>query len=234
MATAASLKATPRSGDTASASTLLALPYAVRQVGLWSGLLYFLLSYVFFIASLLGIAGILLAPWDVISSIGASLLFAPILVALMACVYESAPVHQKIWGLLGLACALLYAALVSIVYVTWLFVLEPQVLSRNTVQVQPFLFEKGSFLMMLDGLGYTYSCLAALCVAPIFGGNRLARWVRWLGIANGIVALPVFLSYVLGNIALGIWWQLTLPTFALLLALLFRRANPIVPLQAAG
>ena len=160
-----------------------------------------------------------------IVSIGASLLFAPILVALLACVYQAAPSTQKIWGLLGLACALLYAALVSIVYVTWLFVLEPQLLSGNTAKVQPFLFEKGSFLMMLDGLGYTYSCLAALCVAPLFTGKGLARWIRWLAIGNGVVALPVFLSYVLGNIALGIWWQLTLPTFTLLLALLFRRKD---------
>jgi hypothetical protein len=224
MATAA-LQATPRSEEPTSVSAWLTLPHTVRRVGFWSGLLYFLLSYVFFISSLLGISGILLPPWDVIISIGASLLFAPILVALMVCVYEATPVTQKIWGLLGLACALLYAALVSIVYVTWLFVVEPQVLSGNTAHVQPFLFEKGSFLMMLDGLGYTYSCLAALCVAPIFTGNRLAGWVRWLGLANGVVALPVFLSYVLGNIALGIWWQLTLPTFALLLALLFWRAD---------
>jgi hypothetical protein len=207
-----------------SISAWSSLPPAVRQIGFWSGLLYFLLSYVFFIGSLLGIAGILLPPWDVIVSIGASLLFAPILVALMACVYEAVPAEKKIWGLLGLACALLYAALVSIVYVTWLFVLEPQVLRGDTAQVQPFLFEKGSFLMMLDGLGYTYSCLAALCVAPIFAGKGLARWIRWLAIANGVVALPVLLSYVLGNIALGIWWQFTLPTFTLLLALLFRRA----------
>jgi hypothetical protein len=170
----------------------------------------------------------------VIISIGASLLFAPILVALMACVYEAAPVKQKIWGLLGLACALLYAVLVSIVYVTWLFVVEPQVLRGETAQVQPFLFAPGSFLMMLDGLGYTYSCLAALCAALIFTGKGLARWVRWLGIANGIVALPVLLSYVLGNIALGIWRQLTLRTFALLLALLFRRTDRVVSIQAAG
>jgi hypothetical protein len=60
-------------------------------------------------------------------------------------------------------------------------------------------------------------------VAPLFTGSRLARWVRWLAIANGVVALPVLLSYVLGSIALGIWWQLTLPTFTLLLALFFRR-----------
>jgi hypothetical protein len=217
-----------------SISAWSSLPRAVRRIGFWSGLLYFLLSYVFFIGSLLGIAGILLPPWDVIVSIGASLLFAPILVALLACLYEAAPSKQKIWALLGLACALLYAALVSIVYITWLFVLEPQVLRGDTAQVQPFVFEQGSFLMMLDGLGYTYSCLAALCVAPIFAGKGLARWIRWLAIANGVVALPVLLSYVLGSIALGIWWQLTLPTFTLLLALLFRRADRAGAIQAAG
>jgi len=74
-----------------SASAWPALPRAIRQIGFWSGLLYFLLSYVFFVGSLLGIAGILLPPWDVIVSIGASLLFAPILVALLACVYEATP-----------------------------------------------------------------------------------------------------------------------------------------------
>jgi hypothetical protein len=215
-----------------SVSAWSSLPPAVRQIGFWSGLLYFLLSYVFFIGSLLGIAGILLPPWDVIISIGASLLFAPLLVALLACVYEAAPARQKIWSLLGLACALLYAALVSIVYITWLFVLEPQVLRGDTAQVQPFLFEKGSFLMMLDGLGYTYSCLAALCVAPLFAGSRLARWIRWLALANGAVALPVLLSYVLGSIVLGIWWQLTLPTFTLLLALFFRHTDRVGATQA--
>jgi hypothetical protein len=229
MATVASVQATPMVDEPTSVSAWSALPRAVRQIGFWSGLLYFLLSYVFFIGSLLGIAGILLPPWDVIVSIGASLLFAPILVVLMACVYEAASSTHKIWGLLGLASALLYAALVSIVYITWLFVLEPQVLRGDTAQVQPFLFEKGSFLMKLDGLGYTYSCLAALCVAPLFAGSQLARWIRWLAIANGIVALPVLLSYVLGSIALGIWWQLTLPTFTLLLGLLFRRADRAAP-----
>jgi hypothetical protein len=218
--------------ESASISAWSVLPRAIRLVGFWSGLLYFLLSYVFFIGSLLGIAGILLPPWDVIVSIGASLLFAPLLVALLACVYEAAPARQKIWGLLGLACALLYAALVSIVYITWLFVLEPQVLRGDTAQVQPFLFEKGSFLMMLDGLGYTYSCLAALCVAPLFAGSRLARWIRWLALANGAVALPVLLSYVLGSIVLGIWWQLTLPTFTLLLALFFRHTDRVGATQA--
>jgi hypothetical protein len=43
------------------------------------------------------------------------------------------------------------------------------------------------------------------------------------------VALPVLLAYMLGSIALGIWWQFTLPTFTLLLALLFRRASQVAP-----
>jgi hypothetical protein len=37
---------------------------------------------------------------------------------------------------------------------------------------------------------------------------------------------------VLGSIVLGIWWQLTLPTFTLLLALFFRHTDRVGATQA--
>jgi hypothetical protein len=76
---------------------------------------------------------------------------------------------------------------------------------------------------MLDGIAYFYSCLAAFFTAFLFSNKGLERWLRWTAIANGVVAIPVFLSYYYFNIALGIWWSLTIPLFTILLAIYFRR-----------
>lgn len=86
-----------------------------------------------------------------------------------------------------------------------------------------FAFGPGTFLQMLDGMAYFYSCLAAFFTAPLFVGSGLERWIRWTAIANGIVAIPVFLSYVYFNTALGIWWSLAIPLFTILLAVYFKR-----------
>lgn len=43
----------------------------------------------------------------------------------------------------------------------------------------------------IDGLGDIFMSLAALFTAPAFGGSRLERWIRWLLVAHGAVALPI-------------------------------------------
>jgi hypothetical protein len=94
--------------------------------------------------------------------------------------------------------------------------------------VPVFAFGPGTFLQMLDGIAYFYSCLAAFFTAPIFADKGLERWLRWTAVANGIVAIPVFISYIYFNIALGIWWSLTIPLFTILLAIYFRRRSRLV------
>jgi len=115
----------------------------VTQLGFWSAALAALLSITFTVGAALGIVGVLRAPWDIIVGEGASLLLAPTFVVMMVCVHYLAPDQKKLWSHTGLAFALLYAALASIVYVVWLFVLEPKVLSGQPEEVAPFLFEPG-------------------------------------------------------------------------------------------
>lgn len=194
---------------------------AVNTIGFWSALLAFIFSITFTIGAVVG--GMLPRPWDAVLPVAPSLLLAPTFAVMMVAVYHAAPDDRKIWGHVALVIAILYAAIASIVYVTWLFVLEPHVMQGTESSIQAFAFGPGTFLQMLDGMAYFYSCLAAFFTAPLFANKGLERWLRWTPVANGIVAIPVFLSYVYFNPALGIWWSLVIPLFTILLSVYFKR-----------
>jgi hypothetical protein len=117
--------------------------------------------------------------------VGASLLLAPSFVVMMVSIHYAAPEEKKIWSHIGITFAVLYAALVSIVYVTWLFVVEPHVLRGQAEQVALLSFAPGSFMQMVDGLGYTFMGIATLFAAPVFAGKRVEQWICWLCLLNG-------------------------------------------------
>lgn len=193
----------------------------VNRLGFWSALLAFVFSNTFTIGAIAGFP----KPWDVYIPIGASLLLALSFVIMMVAIHYAAPDDKKIWSHLGIAFTILYAALVSIVYVTWLFVVEPLVLRGEADKVAVLIFAPGSFSQIVDGLGYTFMMIAAFFTAPVFSNRGLERWIRWAGIANGIFAIPVFLSYIYYNFILGFWWGITIPAFSILLAVYFWRAG---------
>jgi hypothetical protein len=200
------------------------LPQFAR-LGFWSAVLTAVFTVLFLIGYIVVAMGLLPPPWDIVLAIGASLLLAPSFVVLMVSVHYAAPFEKQIWSHIGIAFALLYAALVEIVYVTWLFVVEPHVLRGQANQVALLIFTPGSFLQMVDGLGYTFMMIAVFFTAPVFSNRGFERWIRWAGIANGIFAIPVFLSYVYYSFILGLWWGITIPAFSLLLAVYFWRAG---------
>jgi len=179
----------------------------------------------FLVGGILGMMGLLPPPWDIVIPIGASLFLAPSFVVMMVSVHYAAPDEKKIWSHIGITLAVLYAALISIVYVTWLFVVEPHVLRGEANQVALLLFAPGSFLQMVDGLGYTFMGVALFFAAPVFAGKRLDNWIRWLCLLSGPGALMVFLSYVLYIIPLGLAEWVITPALAILLAVYFRKAG---------
>jgi hypothetical protein len=199
----------------------------ITQLGLWSAVLSALFSIAFIAGVFMDAAGVLQAPWDVIVPVGASLLLAPAFVVMMVCVHYIAPDQKKIWSHIGFAFALLYATLVSIVYVVWLFVVEPKVISGHSEDVAPFLFERGSFQQMVDGLGYTYMGIATLFAAFVFSRTRggVERWVRRLFLINGVLSIMVFLSYVFYTTILGAPWAFVFTALAIVLAVHFRQVQ---------
>ena len=197
----------------------------VTQLGFWSAALTALFSIGFVAGFILPRVGLLQAPWDIIVPVGASLLLAQTFVIMMVCVHYLAPDEKKLWSHTGLAFALLYAALVSIVYVVWLFVVEPKIISGHPEEVAPFLFKPDSFLQMVDGLGYTYMGIATFFAAFVFSKSRggAERWVRRLFLMNGVLSILVFLSYIFYVTILGAPWAFVFPALAIVLSVHFRQ-----------
>jgi hypothetical protein len=200
------------------------VPRSVRLLGFWSALGLAITYSLFDLGLIAGpsMLGLLRQPWDPIIPIGASLLIAPSFLLLMISVHYAAQQPTKIWSHAAISFATVYASLVSLVYATWLFVVEPHVLNGTQSQVELLVFKPGSFVQMVDGIGYTFMGVAALLAAPCFTGRGLARWARLLSIASGPAALLVFLAYVFYSFALGLPAALLFPAYGVVLAFYFR------------
>ena len=201
------------------------MPESLRRFCFWAATAM-AVTYIVFIAGFIAHSVSLLpVPWDQIVAVGASILIAPSFVLLMVGLHYFAPDAKRPWTHGAIAFGLLYAAFVSLVYVTLLFVVEPHVVNHTESEVTPFLFAKGSFTQMVDGLGYTYMSLAVGLTAPIFMGGRLASWIRWTAILSLPAALGVLVSYVVYSFPyslLGIGFVLV-PIYGILLAIYFRK-----------
>lgn len=205
----------------------LTLAPAVQQLGFWSAIAMATTYIVFFLTSGFALGAFLPVPWDRAITIGASILIAPSFVLLMISLHYAAPAAKRIWSHAAIAFAILYAAFVSIVYVTLLFVVEPHVVHGTEGEVAPFLFNHGTFVQMLDGLGYAYMSLALCLTAPLFAGSRLNNWIRWVAIASGPAALGILVSYVVysGPLTLFGIGAFLVPVFGVLVAMYFHRAE---------
>ncbi|HEY6686856.1 MAG TPA: hypothetical protein VI094_11685 [Propionibacteriaceae bacterium] len=211
------------------------VPRSVRLLGFWSGVGLAITYSLFDLGVIAGpsMLGILRQPWDPIIPIGASLLIAPSFLLLMISVHYAAPQPARIWSHAAISFATVYASLVSLVYVTWLFVVEPHVLNGTESQVELLVFKPGSFMQMVDGIGYTFMGVAAWFAAPCFTGPGLARWARLLSIVSGPAALLVFLAYFFYSFTLGLPAALLFPAYGLVLAFYFRTLTVGAWLDAA-
>jgi hypothetical protein len=204
-----------------------ATPDTVRAFCFWTATAM-AASYIVFIAGFIANGMSLLpVPWDQIVAVGASILIAPSFVLLLVGLHYFAPEAERIWTHGAIGFGLLYASFVSLVYVTLLFVVEPHVVNHTESQVAPFLFAKGSFTQMVDGLGYTYMSLAVGLTFPIFSGARLASWIRWIAILSLPSALGVLIAYIAYSFPyalLGIG-SFLVPLYGVLVAIYFRNTS---------
>jgi hypothetical protein len=93
------------------------LDASVRRFGFWASVAT-AATYIVFLVGY-GIGSSLRPPWDIRLPVGASILIAPCFVLLMVGVHHATAESKRIWSHAALAFALLYAAFVSIVYITW-------------------------------------------------------------------------------------------------------------------
>ena len=205
---------------------------AAARLGYWAALLTAFFCILFTIAAVFTETHLLPAPWDAVLSLAPSLLLAPSFLALLVCVNALAPDERKIWSQLGVAFACVYVPLCVASYSVELLVVEPRVMRGNTTQTALLTLARGdSVFNVIDGMGYMFMCLSTLVAAPAFNATGLDGWIRRLFVANGLLAVPIFVTYFVNRsfIWLAALWSVTVTGSAILLAIRFhgvRRRHP--------
>jgi hypothetical protein len=199
---------------------------SAARLGYWSAVLTAFFCIVFTIAAVFTESHLLPAPWDVVLTIAPSLLLAPSFLAMLVCSNALTHGEQKIWSQLGVAFAGVYLPLCVAAYIVELFVVEPRLLRGVTTQMVLLTLARGdSVFNAIDGVGYMFMCLSTLVTAQAFDQAGLERWIRRLFVLNGILAVPIFLTYFVNRsfIWMAALWSVTITGSAILLAVQFRR-----------
>ncbi len=194
------------------------------QVGFWSAILTTAWIILFEIATALGAIGVSTR----IVAVGASLLLALSFVVLMTSIHHYAPPEKQIWSHIGLAFAIVYAALL-----VWNYFLQLTVVRHNP-QLYGWLtmdFTPDTAFWSLEIAGYTIMSLSALFTLPIFSDNGIPRVVRWCFAINAALSVAGCLVYMLTGeplhglvlASLGVW-AIVFPTATALIAVIFKRA----------
>ncbi len=99
----------------------------------------------------------------------------------MACIHYYASNEKKVFSLIGLSFALIYATVITADYfIQWTVVL-PRILSGETGNLSLFTqYNHHGLFVALESLGYLMMNLALLFAVAVFSGGRLERAIRWL------------------------------------------------------
>ena len=205
----------------------------IDRIGLWAAIAA-AAETILFAGSLVGTLAFGLRPT---LSYVSSMLLAPTVVTLMAAVYSRTVEPRRIFGLLALVSALLYAP-----FCMGNYFVQLAVVSQNPLNVAPDVlrlvaFVPGSPAFALDMLGYVFLCLSTLCAAFTVVGTK-HRPLRVLCIVHGVLALPTIAAPLMSAMyrttnsrpnSAGIWvnlfWCAVFAPLALLFGLYFRGPN---------
>ncbi len=200
---------------------------AAYLFGWWAALAAFAASIGYAIPQLLQVAGVLADPLDRILIFVPSLGLASAFVATMAALHAATPPERHAYSLTALAFAIMYAVLVSIVYITQLGVVIPHDLRGEGNAVAAFACcAPGRVMTGIDLLGYTMMSLSTLVAAPSLTSGGSLRSARLWFAANGVLA-PVLIAQLAWPklIYVGALWLATFPTAMWCLAQVFRQGR---------
>ncbi len=129
----------------------------------------------------------------------ASLLLAISVVIMMACFHRSTPDELRIYGLLAVLAAVIYAPLCISNYFLQLSVVALNPLGLSSDVMKLIDFRPGSATFALDMLGYTFLCLSTLAAGFALTAQR-DRALRALCFFHGAIALPTFAAPIMSGI----------------------------------
>jgi len=211
-----------------------------RRLGLYSSVITALLIVSYAVALVVGLSS-LKSPdepiGDPMFSILEILIMAmmPVMVALMIAVHAWAPASRKTLSLASVVfMGLLAVVTCGVHFVVFTASRHPAFAGQPWVSLF-FSFEWPSVAYALDILGWdVFFSLSMLFAAAVFGGSRLAIWVRWSIVVSGVLAFAGLIGVAFGDMQLrnvgivgyvGVFLVVTV-----LLAVFFGREKPRVVL----
>jgi hypothetical protein len=206
------------------------------HLGFWAATVVAVLGAIY-LALLVGYfatEGFTFPPTPFVQLVGGLVTFftAPALLVLFAALQHLAPSEDSVLGTLGLCFTTLFVASVSInrfVQLTVIRVSPPGPASQDLARFLPY--STGSVMFALEILGWGFFLtLAALCVAPLFGGSRLQRAIRLLLVFFALFSVMSVIGFATSTpitAAAFIAWGPILLALALLMAVFFRRGESL-------
>jgi hypothetical protein len=207
---------------------------SVRQAGMGAALAAATCSIAYDIAQIwewLGLLGSAGGPNSTSTPLGIvlllipSLLLGPAHVAMIAALHLVVAETRKVYSLIALAFAIVYATLTGLVYFVQITFVGPRLAAGDMAGIELLRFVPyQSFLFAIDLYGYSLMCASALFAGLALRHRTDATAARWLLIATGLLipglALQMQLPWL---IWLGACWAVTYPAAAVLLYRLFKR-----------
>jgi hypothetical protein len=175
------------------------------RIGFASALVMTLLGvvYMVFIGVLAATGRFVMPPSDGVQVFGGivTIMSAPVMVALFACVAASAPADRRVLGIISLSFVILFAAMISINrYVQFAVVRRATILGEAGDLARFLPYDSASAMFALEMLGWgLFLGLAALAAAPLFGGGRLGLVIRWSFVVYGVLGLTSAVGHAIGN-----------------------------------
>lgn len=165
-------------------------------IGIWAAILLAIFATCFSVVALAAnLTTLIPAIWVNPLSFAPSLLLAWSYLVLMGCVLDTVSPEHRIWAIVGLCFAMLYAAINSMVYFVQLVVVTPLIFQGNANLAGVLAFEPRSAMLSLNGLAYGLMSTSAFFAAFTFPwhAQRFVRRVMWAhGALGPIVIAAIF------------------------------------------
>jgi hypothetical protein len=198
----------------------------LKQIGFWSAILSLVFAIGYCIPQLLSTLEILPHPHDLFWLFLPSLFLAPAFLVTMICLHYTAD-RLKIWTAIACAFGLVYCCFATMVYFTELTVVIPQQLKGRTEKIEVLIFDRKTFLMAIDCLGYFFMSLSTFFAAFAFKHNKNKWLYRGLLFNGALMPVLVLAFFYPALYYVGAIWMISFPLAMINAALYFKNLPPI-------
>lgn len=110
-------------------------------------------------------------------------------------IYQTAPESKKLYGMLGVAFAIMASLILIIDYFIQVSVIQPSILAGETDGISLLTqFNPHGIFIVLEELGFTLMIISLFALFPIFNGaGTLEKTIKWATIIGFLLAVISFL-----------------------------------------